>query len=68
MILPKYKNEHEKVGTYKIYDEIICLHKKLLDLRIARSMNQKFSSHLFKHYRNKIAQLKFKAANKKVPK
>jgi ribosomal protein L29 len=36
------------------------LQKNLFDLRMKRSTNQNVKSHLFTHYKRRIAQLNFK--------
>jgi ribosomal protein L29 len=60
MTLPKYKELNLLETVDEIDQEIFLFQKNLFDLRMKRSSNQKISSHLFTHYKRRIAQLHFK--------
>jgi ribosomal protein L29 len=60
MALPKYKELNILNTANEIEKEIFLLEKNLLDLRIKRASNQKIKSHLFIHYKRRIAQLNLK--------
>ena len=63
MSLPKYK-DLSLLGTISEIDqEIVMLQKNLFDLRLKRSTNQQIQSHLFVHYKHRIAQLNFKKSS-----
>ncbi len=60
MALPKFKELDVLKNVVEIDQEIFLLQKNLFDLRMKRSTNQKIKSHLFSHYKRRIAQLNFK--------
>lgn len=60
MSLPKYKDLAVLKTIVEIEQEIFLLQKNLFDLRMKRSTNQSIKSHLFTHYKRRIAQLNFK--------
>ncbi len=60
MALPKFKELDVLKSVAEIDQEIFLLQKNLFDLRMKRSTNQKIKSHLFTHYKRRIAQLNFK--------
>lgn len=60
MSLPKYKDLNVLITIPDIEQEIFLLQKNLFDLRMKKSTNQKVKSHLFTHYKRRIAQLNFK--------
>jgi ribosomal protein L29 len=60
MSLPKYKDLSVLKTLPEIDQEIFLLQKNLFDLRMKKSTNQKVKSHLFTHYKRRIAQLNFK--------
>lgn len=63
MSLPKYKELNKLTTLIEIDQELLLLQKNLFDLRIKRLTNQKIQSHLFSHYKRRIAQLNFKKKN-----
>jgi ribosomal protein L29 len=63
MSLPKYKELLILKSKEEINQEIFLLQKKLFDLRLKRSINQKIKPHLFRHYKRRIAQLNFKKSS-----
>jgi ribosomal protein L29 len=63
MALPKFKELDVLKNVSEIEQEIFLLQKNLFDLRMKRSTNQKIKSHLFTHYKRRIAQLNFKKAS-----
>jgi ribosomal protein L29 len=60
MSLPKFKELNNLKTLIEIDQEIILLQKNLFDLRIKKLTNQKIQSHLYSHYKRRIAQLNFK--------
>ena len=60
MTLPKYKDLDVLKTVPEIDQEIFLLQKNLFDLRMKKSTNQKVKTHLFTHYKRRIAQLNFK--------
>ena len=60
MSLPKFKELIILKNESEIDQEIFLLQKNLFDLRMKRSTNQNVKSHLFTHYKRRIAQLNFK--------
>jgi ribosomal protein L29 len=60
MALPKYKDLEILKTLVEIDQEIFLLQKNLFDLRRKISSNNKMKSHLFTHYKHRIAQLNFK--------
>lgn len=60
MSLPKYKDLNVLKTFEEMEQEIFLLQKNLFDLRMKRSTNQSIKSHLFTHYKRRIAQLNFK--------
>lgn len=63
MSLPKYKELSVLKTIDEIDQEIFLLQKNLFDLRMKRSTNQNIKSHLFTHYKRRIAQLNFKKSS-----
>lgn len=63
MSLPKYKELSVLKTLDEIDQEIFLLQKNLFDLRMKRSTNQNIKSHLFTHYKRRIAQLNFKKSS-----
>jgi ribosomal protein L29 len=60
MSLPKFKDLNVLKTFEEMEQEIFLLQKNLFDLRMKRSTNQSIKSHLFTHYKRRIAQLNFK--------
>lgn len=60
MSLPKYKELNTLKNLEEVEQEIFLFQKNLFDLRMKQSSNQKISSHLFSHYKRRIAQLQTK--------
>ena len=60
MSLPKYNDLNNLTTVIDIDQEIFLIQKNLFDLRIKKATNQSIKSHLFKHAKHRIAQLKFK--------
>jgi ribosomal protein L29 len=63
MSLPKYKDLSVLKTISEMDQEIFLLQKNLFDLRMKRSTNQSIKSHLFIHYKRRIAQLNFKKSS-----
>jgi ribosomal protein L29 len=63
MSLPKYKDLNNLVNISDIDQEIFLIQKNLFDLRIKSATNQSVKSHLFKHAKRRLAQLKLKKGN-----
>jgi ribosomal protein L29 len=63
MSLPKYKDLNVLKTMVEMDQEIFLLQKNLFDLRMKRSTNQNVKSHLFTHYKRRIAQLNFKKSS-----
>ena len=60
MSLTKFKDLNILKTITEMDQEIFLLQKNLFDLRMKRSTNQSIKSHLFTHYKRRIAQLNFK--------
>lgn len=60
MGLPKFQDLKILKTENEINQEIFLVQKNLFDLRMKRSTNQNIKSHLFVHYKRRIAQLQFK--------
>lgn len=63
MSLPKFKDLNILKTIIEMDQEIFLLQKNLFDLRMKRSTNQSIKSHLFTHYKRRIAQLNFKKSS-----
>ena len=63
MSLPKFKDLNILKTIIEMDQEIFLLQKNLFDLRMKRSTNQTIKSHLFTHYKRRIAQLNFKKSS-----
>ena len=63
MSLPKFKDLNILKTIIEMDQDIFLLQKNLFDLRMKRSTNQSIKSHLFTHYKRRIAQLNFKKSS-----
>ena len=63
MSLPKYSDLKNLITITEIEQEIFLIQKNLFDLRIKQATNQTVKSHLFKHAKRRLAQLKLKRNN-----
>jgi len=60
MSLSKYKDLSQLSTFSEVQDEIFVVQKKIFDLKIKKGKKKNIQSHLFKHLKRRIAQLKYK--------
>jgi len=64
MSLPKI-SEVRELSLAEIHQEIIASKKELFELQFKKATKQSFKSHLFKHTRHRLAQLRMVESEQK---